>query len=557
MVAVLGVVSVLSAVYPPVRHRLTLLVEVVPAYTPRVAAGVTAAVGLMLLSLASGLARRKKQAWRVAVAASAALVLLHLLKGLDVEEAMLAAVVLALLLIAAPAFTGLPDPRSPRRVVQVLIASFLAATATGAIATLADPDEVTGPIWPTGVLRQIWLGMVGLPGPLQYDSVGARNRTDTILVLLGLTVVALTLAAALRPAGGPHPIRTDEAVRVRELLAAHGGNDSLGYFALRDDKAVIFSPSGKASIAYRVLGGTSLAAGDPLGDVEAWPGAIEAWLQQARTYAWLPAVLGASERAAEVYRRFGLDALELGDEAVIHVADFSVEGRPMRAVRQAVGKLRRKGFTVAIDRAEDLPDDELATAAAACEAWRGSQVERGFSMALGRFADPRDPQLLVVRCHGVGGELLGLLSFVPWGVDGISLDLMRRSPEADNGVTELMVTTVLAQADQLGITRMSLNFAVFRAAFERGGRLGAGPVLRVWHRILLSASRFWQIESLYRASAKYRPTWEPRFVCFARARDLARVGAAALEAEAFIARPRWLGGASTTAPPHLGLRKDT
>jgi lysyl-tRNA synthetase class 2 len=105
-----------------------------------------------------------------------------------------------------------------------------------------------------------------------------------------------------------------------------------------------------------------------------------------------------------------------------------------------------------------------------------------------------------------------------------------------------MVVSFLEQADQLGVVRLSLNFAVFRSVFERGGRLGAGPALRLWHRILLVASRFWQIESLYRANAKYQPEWHPRFLCFSRARDLPRIGAAALEAEAFLRRPRWLGG---------------
>jgi lysyl-tRNA synthetase class 2 len=144
----------------------------------------------------------------------------------------------------------------------------------------------------------------------------------------------------------------------------------------------------------------------------------------------------------------------------------------------------------------------------------------------------------VIVCRDQDGVPQGLLGFVPWGADGLSLDVMRRSRSADNGVVELMVTALLAKAPELGVHRVSLNFAVFRAVFERGSRLGAGPVLRIWHRILLMASRIWQIESLYRANAKYRPTWEPRFLCFARARDLPRIAAAALAAEAFIRIPR-------------------
>jgi lysyl-tRNA synthetase class 2 len=117
---------------------------------------------------------------------------------------------------------------------------------------------------------------------------------------------------------------------------------------------------------------------------------------------------------------------------------------------------------------------------------------------------------------------------------------MRRDHESENGIVEHMVAGLMACACELGVTRVSLNFAVFRSVFARGERLGAGPVLRLWRSILLAASRFWQIESLYRANAKFQPEWVPRFLCFRSSADLPRVGIAALRAEAFLVAPSWL-----------------
>jgi lysyl-tRNA synthetase class 2 len=97
---------------------------------------------------------------------------------------------------------------------------------------------------------------------------------------------------------------------------------------------------------------------------------------------------------------------------------------------------------------------------------------------------------------------------------------------------------MLQAAPALGITRLSLNFAVFRSALAGGERLGAGPFLRAWRGVLLVASRWWQIESLYRFNAKFQPDWQPRFICYPTARDIPRIAIAALEAEAFIAWPR-------------------
>jgi len=62
-------------------------------------------------------------------------------------------------------------------------------------------------------------------------------------------------------------------------------------------------------------------------------------------------------------------------------------------------------------------------------------------------------------------------------------------------------------------------------------------VLRAWRSILLFASRWFQIESLYKFNAKFCPLWVPRFFVFSGTRDAPRVAFAALEAEAFLVWP--------------------
>ena len=127
-------------------------------------------------------------------------------------------------------------------------------------------------------------------------------------------------------------------------------------------------------------------------------------------------------------------------------------------------------------------------------------------MALSRVGDAEaDPEaVLVVAVEG--GQPRGLLQFVPWGTEGLSLDLMVRDPAVtENGLNELLITDLLAACRALDVDRVSLNFAVFRSALERGERIGAGPVARLWARLLRIASRWWQIETLYRFNARFAP----------------------------------------------------
>ncbi|MEV5876596.1 phosphatidylglycerol lysyltransferase domain-containing protein [Streptomyces sp. NPDC052101] len=440
------------------------------------------------------------------------------------------------------------DRSNPRLAATVAVGGGLAASLlAGLLVTVINqaPDAARSTFlerWHYGTLRLVSVAA----DESRFPGIDPPNWANVAINVLSTALVLAVLYAAFRSRRAVDPLTEDDEKRLRALLERHGERDSLGYFALRREKSVVWSPTGKAAVAYRVVGGVSLASGDPLGDPEAWPGAIAPWLAEARAHGWIPAVMGASEEAGTIYARHGLDALELGDEAIVEVADFTLEGRAMRTVRQAYNRVKRAGYQVRIRRHEDIPavsTGEMAYLVERADDWRDGATERGFSMALGRLGDPEDGRCVLLECTDAGGRLRALLSFVPWGPHGLSLDLMRRDRDSDNGLMEFMVIELLRRADEIGITQVSLNFAMFRSVFERGARLGAGPVLRLWRSLLSFFSRWWQIESLYRANAKYRPIWEPRFLLFEKSADLPRIGLASARAEGFLEAPglpKWL-----------------
>ncbi|MFJ8195977.1 phosphatidylglycerol lysyltransferase domain-containing protein [Streptomyces sp. NPDC096152] len=461
----------------------------------------------------------------------------------------LTAAFVAALLVGRREFYAKGDRSNPRLAAVVAVGGLLVSSLLAALlvtATNQAPDAARSTFaerWHYGTLRLVSVAA----SESRFPGIDTPNWANVAVNVLSTALVLAVLYAAFRSRRAVDPLTEDDEKRLRELLARHGERDSLGYFALRREKSVLWSPTGKAAVAYRVVGGVSLASGDPLGDPEAWPGAIGPWLAEARAHGWIPAVMGASEEAGTVYARHGLDALELGDEAVVDVAEFTLEGRAMRTVRQAYNRVRRAGYTVRVRRHEEIPAGEMAYLVGRADDWRDGATERGFSMALGRLGDPEDGRCVMLECRDAEGELRALLSFVPWGPHGLSLDLMRRDRHCENGLMEFMVLELLRRAREMEITQVSLNFAMFRSVFERGARLGAGPVLRLWRSLLSFFSRWWQIESLYRANAKYRPIWEPRFLLFEKSGDLLRIGLASARAEGFLTAgpgtpglPKWL-----------------
>ncbi|MCC3769693.1 phosphatidylglycerol lysyltransferase domain-containing protein, partial [Streptomyces sp. UNOC14_S4] len=546
---VVGLFNIAAGVIPRFRvSKFHTWAEVLPGTVTQLAAAGSIVVGILILMLAHGLKRRKKRAWLAAVivlpiGAAAQLIYRHSIIGTICSLAMF-----AYLVWHKPSFTALPDPRSRWKWVANLIVMGGVSFTLGWIIVGWQYKQMVGD---PSILEQIehviW-GLFGFEGSIRYRH-GVDYTVGYSLGALGLLTVASTAYLAFRPAY-PAPVLTEEDEdKLRELLAKHGDRDSLGHFALRRDKSVVFSPSGKAAVSYRVVSGVMLASGDPIGDVEAWPGAIEQFMLLAKQHSWTPAVAGCSETGGEVWtRETGLDALEMGDEAIVDVADFSLSGRSMRNVRQMVKRIERNGYTTKVRRVGDLTPEELEAAQKAANAWRDTEDERGFSMALGRIGDPKDLDAIIATAHKDPeegedlpfGDLRAMQHYVPWGKDGSSLELMRRDRSADPGMNELLIVAFLQAAPEIGIKRMSLNFAFFRSALERGGKLGAGPVVRVQRAVLIFLSRWFQIESLYKFNEKFRPRWEPRFVAFPTSRDLPRIGFAMMQAEGFLELPRLL-----------------
>ena len=499
----------------------------------------------VLFALGVGLRRRLRSAWWAFVVLLLVLPTIGRVVSLasddrDVLDAVglvVAGTLLVLAVLARRQFTARTARRAGLRALLLFVVGVVVVSLVGTwlLTSFANADEVGAGESVANVLLGD-LGLVADPG------VVAPLWVRVLLNVMGAAVVLGSAAVLFRSPAYTRTLGAADEAAVRTMLRDHGDLDSLGYFATRRDKAVVWDhedpTQARAGVSYRVVRGVSLASGNPVGDPEHWPAAIEAWRRDARANGWSLAVMAAGSEGARAFEEAGLTVFEIGDEAILDLGDFSLNGPGLKPVRQAVSRLRRRGYDVEVRRHDMLTAEDFDRLAASASSWRGDGGdERGFSMALGRLGDPLDGDCVLVEARDGDGRLRGFISLVPWGRGGLSLDLMRRDPAADNGLVELIVSSLAEQAPRLAVRRVSLNFAMFREAFTRGEELGAGPMARLGRQALLLASRNWQLESLYRSNAKYLPEWQPRFICFEYSSDLPRVGVAAGSAEGFLTAP--------------------
>jgi lysyl-tRNA synthetase class 2 len=527
--AALGIVNVASALTRNASWRTRVLEGVqLGNYVPFFHT-LALPAGALLVVLAFYIARRRHRAWSIAVGLLVALGVVNMLKGLDFEEAIVGWALAALLWWGRDAFYVRHEPASLRSALWRIPAIALGTLTVSTLAVWAAATEGTG----TGRVWQATLDLLSLqPAAITY-----REDFHWVPIAVALASVATALAFAytvFRPIAAPRGLPDRVLRRSAANLVRSHGTDSLAAFKLRRDLHYLFSLDGQAFVAYRVEAGVMLLAGDPIGAAGALPGLLREVVAFAEKRGLKLAVIGASETLLPAYEQAGLRSFYIGDEAVVETASFSLEGRAIRKVRQAVNRAERAGFTAELRRVDELDPAGVEELEAVSRAWRQGEPERGFSMALDSVAGEHLADSVVVCARDGQGRTRGFLHFVPvHGRRAMSLSFMRREHDTPNGLTEFLVVKSIEllrdRADEL-----SLNFA----AFARVMHSPEGLV----DRLLASAARlldpFFQIESLYRFNAKFSPRWEPRYLLYEGAAGLPRAGLAAMWAEGQLPKPR-------------------
>jgi lysyl-tRNA synthetase class 2 len=368
---------------------------------------------------------------------------------------------------------------------------------------------------------------------------GSEHLSGPFGSWFGPSVFALALLGAAAVASGwlaPWRFRldADEGNRQRaRAVVALWGADTLAPFVLRADKSYFFGPDGQSLVAYRVVNGVAVVSGDPLGPPGELDGLVGSFIEHARSRGWRICILGASERCLALYRRHGLRALYHGDEAVVDVAGFSLDGRPIRKVRQSVSRLKAAGYEAEIVAAADIGRDLAEELESIRREWRGNAPDRGFAMASDSLFRLQGDQALFVIGRSEDGRPQGFLHFaVSHPGRALSLSTMPRRRSTPNGFNEWLVCEAVEWARVHGFDRVSLNFAPFAALLAPKAELSRSQ--RLQRRALLSLKGHFQLDNLLLFNRKFFPLWQRRFVVFEHRRDLPRVGIAALSAESYL-----------------------
>lgn len=554
LVAVGGLADLVLALVPHPGAALEPVVRYAPYVVFPAAHALLVPTGVLLLITSRGLARRNRPAWRLAVGLLSLSVLLHLLHGPHYAAATADGLVAVALVARRDDFPFSGDPAARPSALARLLGMLLFALAYGVTALGAYRMAADLPFDPLSSLLDTLRAMGGqLPSDVGFLPADARWFPFSVLSIVAIGAV-WAASVWIRPwRQRLLPDRARRRERAASIVRRWGG-DTLAPFTLRSDKE--WFVTGQTLIAYRVVRGIAVVSGDPVGPPGDAGPALDSFLSHARARGWRVAVLGASARLLEIYRDRGLHPLYHGDEAVIDTKIFSLDGRKMRTVRQAVHRLERQGFGSEVVMAGDVSPALRGELGAVEHAWLKGGARKGFTMELDSLFCLGGDDAVFVIGRDEHGQVTGFLHLaVCPSSRSLSLSTMPRLPDTPNGFTAWLIVAAVLWARSRQLTHLSLNFSPFAGLLATEAELP--PMQNLERRALLRLKGVLalQLDNLYRFNAQFAPALLPRYVIVQAWTDLPRVAVAAMAAEGYLPHAGvirghgWTPAADQATPP--------
>jgi len=310
-------------------------------------------------------------------------------------------------------------------------------------------------------------------------------------------------------------LRQDQQTRVLEILGDYG-RCPIARFTFFEDKSYFISAGGSV-VVYSKIGRAAIALGNPIGPIHDSQACIVEFSDICKRDGLSPVFYQTTSAYLSEYQSAGFEVMCIGQDAIINLPAFNLDGSARKNIRNSFHKMRRGGYQVQVSQLPHPPAllHELRQVSAAWIAKHGG-IEIGFS--LGQLNENYVNTHPLILSRGPDG---GLEAFVNVIIEAQSeeaaLDLMRYCPGSKNGQMDFLFVSVLLWAKQSGLKTFNLGFSPLTG-------VGKGPqasgVERLVHFFHTRLAHFPNFSGLQFFKNKFAPTWSPRYLAYTGLKSL-------------------------------------
>lgn len=425
------------------------------------------------------------------------------------------------LILTRRRFAVRAESAAVRRFVRLLAVSAAALLVVGVAVVLISGGDIAFALMDT--VRRL------LPAGFTHGHPSAHFGIASALVrhLAGPVFWTIVVIATVRLLRAPTlDGASDESERYRALLGVHSG--TLGFLGTWEGNQHWFTPDGRGALAYRVISGIAIALADPVGeDAEA---TVRGFAEFCDRHGWMPVLYSVHDEVLPVTRALGWSELPVGEETLVRLEGFGLEGKAWAKVRQPYRRGARDGLRAEWTRWQDLPTALAVQLDALSEQWIAEKALPEMGFTLGGVDELKDPEVAVMLAIGPDGALQAVTSWLPIREDGElvgwTLDFMRRADDSMPGVMEFLLASAALRMQSEGLAIMSLSGAPLAQTADAADDT-MSELLAWLGRVLEPAYGF---RSLLAFKAKFNPEFRPLHMAYPDPARLASVGLALAKA---------------------------
>lgn len=502
-----------------VEHR-HFLREFFPLEFLHLSRSLTLVIGFALVILSINIYKRKRRAWELVLVLACLSVVFHLTKGLDYAAAIFSLLLAGILWRTRRHFmvkSSLPDLGGS--LLRIGLALLMAVTYGVVGFWFLDPREFGIDFGLMDSLHRTFLFLTLVGDPEIVPQTRFAYWFLDSLYLLTYTAFAYSGFALFRPV--IHRFRTlpRERALAAEIVARHG-RSSLEFFKLWPDKSYFFSPSHRCFLAYGVAAHFAVVLADPVGPEEEIEETARLFAELASENDWGLAFYQTLPDFLPTYQRLGFRKLKIGDDAIVDLAEFSLEGKSRKKLRHYMNQFEKSGLR-GLRYEPPLAEEILAQAQEVSDDWLEipGRRERGFT--LGQFAAHYVRTTPLFAAVEPSGRLLAFVNLIPSShADEATIDLMRHRTAAPHGVMDYLFAKLFLDLRQRGFQRFNLGMAPM-AGFQE--KEEATPAERAVHYFFQNLNFLFSYTGLREYKAKFASSWEPRYVIYRNPLELPRL----------------------------------
>ncbi len=516
-----GLFNIYSVMFRGVPERVQTLRRIFSLEFVHLSRTATLLIGFALVVLSLNVYRRKRVAWWLAVLLASSSVLFHLTKGVDYEEASLSALLLAVLVATRRDFTVRSRLSEwPAALERSLLALLLAAAYGMAGFWFLEPrDFGINFDWQDSLVRTTrFLTFAGDPSLIPHT----RHAVWFLDSLYFLSATSLLYAgfALFRPALYRFSTHPHEVEHAKALVAKHG-RCTQDFFKARPDKSFFFF--GGSFLAYRVGASFAVVLGDPVGPDEELEAVVREFAALCRDNDWGLGFHQVLPDFLETYLRQGFKKLKAGDEAIVDLTQFTLDGKIGKPLRSKINTLEKAAIRTGYYD-PPLAPALLAQLREVSDEWLQFPGRRERQFTLGMFDEEYVGSTPVMTAEDASGKVLAFVNIIStYRKEEATADLMRRRTETPNGIMDYLFAKLFLRKKEEGLTRFNLGMAPMSGFQEQEE---ASPEERAIHAFFQHLNFLFSFKGLLAYKAKFASSWEPRYVIYRNALELPRLAIA-------------------------------